>query len=202
LLVSKRSRIMTVSGLCGLASPLLTLSLIFTAISMSPWFSWVENALSDLGVSGLPAIIFNSSLVIGGGLTMAFTAGLKELTPNRGLARIGVRTFILSSVAMCGIGLFPETTGRIHFFFSMAFFVLLQLSMLTLGTAMIIDSSKGKWGWFTLILGVCAIAPWVFDWRGVAIPELTSSLAGSTWALAMGMRMLRRSFAGRAKQEF
>jgi len=182
-----------ISAICGLASPISTLSLIFLAISMSPWFSWTDNALSDLGVDGLPSVIFNSSLVIGGILMMIFAAGLKELAPNHVLARLGIWILILSSLAMCGIGLFPETAGRIHFFFSLAFFVLLQLSLLSLGTAMIIDSHRGKLGWFTFLLGILAIAPWAFHWRGVAIPELTSSLAGTTWALIMGIRMIRKS---------
>ena len=50
------------AALCGLLTPTITLALIFIAIKLSPWFSWHDNALSDMGVSATPNP-FNAALL-------------------------------------------------------------------------------------------------------------------------------------------
>ena len=45
------TRFTRLAGLCGLITPVFTLTLIFVSIALSPWFSWHDNALSDMGVS-------------------------------------------------------------------------------------------------------------------------------------------------------
>jgi hypothetical membrane protein len=185
--------VILVSGISGVISPLLSLSMIFLAISFSPWFNWFNNALSDLGVSDLASIVFNAGLISGGALTIVFVFGLKYLLHGRMTSTIGRILLVLTGVALMGIGLFPETTGVAHFFFSVAFFVLLPISSWTLGADMLRHSTKEPWGWFSMIIGVVSIVPWLFRWRGVAIPEMTSSLAMSVWSITMGLRLLRES---------
>ncbi|HJX23455.1 MAG TPA: DUF998 domain-containing protein [Candidatus Bathyarchaeia archaeon] len=185
--------VILVSGICGVVSPLLSLALIFLAISFSPWFSWFGNALSDLGVRDLAAVVFNSGLISSGVLTIVFTLGVKYLLRGGILSMIGRILLILTGVMLSGIGLFPETSGVTHFFFSVAFFILLPLSTWTLGADMLRYSREEPWGWFSLIIGAVAIIPWFFPWRGVAIPEMTSALAMSIWSIAMGLRLLRKS---------
>ena len=182
---------MTVSGVCGLLSPLISLTMIFVAISLSPWFNWTENALSDLGVSGLASIVFNSSLIIAGILAVVFAFGLVKILPNRVPVKVGIGVLVLSATSLCCIGFFPETTRIIHYFFSLAFFILLGLSMLIIGLTTIVYSPRKPLGWFALLIGIWAFAPWIFEWNGVAIPEFISALAGSTWAIVMSIRMLR-----------
>jgi hypothetical membrane protein len=66
-----------VSGICGFLTPILAFALIFSAIASYPEFSWVDNALSDLGiVEGITALLFNSGLLIGGALCFIFATGL------------------------------------------------------------------------------------------------------------------------------
>ena len=79
---SKRITIMRLAGFCGLTNPVIVFSLIVLSISYSSWFSWIENALSDLGVLGMAAILFKSSLIIGGVLTISFAIGLREIMPR------------------------------------------------------------------------------------------------------------------------
>ena len=63
LVLTVQGRLIRISGLCGIAAPIFGFSSIFIAIHYSPWFRWAENALSDLGVEGFSAAVFNSGLV-------------------------------------------------------------------------------------------------------------------------------------------
>ena len=189
----RHDNIILISGICGVVSPLLSQAMIFLAISSSPWFNWFMNALSDLGVSDSSAIVFNAGLVSSGALTIVFTLGIKNILKSGILGKIGSILLALTGLALCGIGLFPETAGIIHFFFSVAFFVLLPLSTWVLGADMLKYSRKEPWGWFSVIVGIAAVIPWLFPWRGVAIPEMASALSISAWSIVMGIRLLRKS---------
>ena len=182
-----------VSGICGVVSPLFSLASIFYAISLSPWFSWFGNALSDLGASVQAAVVFNAGLMASGVLTIVFSFGLKYLMQGGTLSRIGRILLALAGVMLIGIGLFPETTGIVHYFFSVAFFVLFPISTWTLGAEMLRYSRMEPWGWFSVMVGIAAVVPWFLSWAGVAIPEMTSALAMSTWSIVMGIRLLRKS---------
>ncbi len=176
------------AGICGLAAPAVSLVCIFAAISLSPWFSWAGNALSDLGV-GEAAWLFNSGLVAGGVLTTVFALGL--FIPYQDQARrFGALLFFFSALSLVGIGIFSEAAGRTHFYFSVAFFALLALSLMIIGIGSIVARSR-KFGVLTLAIGAVAALPWAFPWGAVAVPELISALAGSVWAAIHGAQFLR-----------
>ncbi len=192
-------RILRVSGVCGVITPLLVLTLIAIAITYSPWFSWTENALSDLGVpyknATIPATLFNSSLIIGGFLTLIFTVGLLEVLPRRISTRTGAYIFASTAFAMSAIGIFPENTGRLHLYVSIAFFTLLAISLLVMGIAVFLDGdTRWKLGLPILLAGMIAGGVWVLPWKSAAIPEMTSALSASTISLILGIRMLKESF--------
>ena len=182
-----RKKWLGLAGLCGVAAPVVALSLIFLAVSISPWFSWSANALSDLGV-GEAAWVFNSGLMTGGILTMVFAAGLLTTFRGRALRRVGAVLLFFDAVALFGIGLFSEAAGDIHSYFSVAFFVLFPLSLFLLGAGAVMVGSK-KFGSFTIVDGVLAALPWAFSWDGVAIPEAISALVASIWIMAEGTRI-------------
>jgi len=182
-----RKKMLRIAGLCGMAAPVIAFSCIFLAISLSPWFSWSANALSDLGV-GEAAWVFNSGLIAGGILTMVFAAGLLVAFKRRTLGRVGAVLLFFGAVALFGIGLFSEAAGAIHSYFSVAFFVLFPLSVFLLGAGAVRAGSR-KFGSFTIVAGVLAALPWVFSWDGVRIPEAISALAGSIWIIAEGARL-------------
>ena len=182
-----RKKWLRLAGLCGVAAPAVAFSCIFLAISMSPWFSWSANALSDLGV-GESALVFNSGLMAGGILTMVFAAGLFVTFRGRALGRVGAVLLFFDAVALFGIGLFSEAAGEIHSYFSVTFFVLFPISLFLLGAGAVMVGSK-KFGSFTIVDGVLAVIPWVFSWDGVAIPEAISALVASIWIMAEGARL-------------
>ena len=186
---------MKAAGLCGVITPIIVITLIALAIFYSPWFGWTKNALSDLGVQGIAAVLFNSGLITGGILTGIFAVGLREALRNRALSHVGSLIFILDAVALCAIGVFPETVGRIHFYVSVAFFVLFPLSAFFIGASMLRFSSERKLGLFTVLVGIVAAVVWMFPWEAVAIPEIVAGLAVSLWSIVFGTKLLRLGYA-------
>jgi hypothetical membrane protein len=180
-------KMLKIAGLCGIAAPVVAISFIFLAVSLSPWFSWSANALSDLGVREA-AWIFNSGLIAAGILSIIFAAGLYANLRERVIGRAGAMLLLISSFALFGIGVFSEAAGAIHTYFSAAFFVLFPLSLFLLGGGAIVAGSW-KLGLFTVAAGVVAAIPWAFRWNGVAIPELISALAASSWSMVRGVML-------------
>ena len=128
-----RKKFLRLAGLSGVAAPLFAFTVLGLSIRSSPWFSWTKNALSDLGVSGPGSYIFNYGLVLTGMLAMVFSLGLYELAESSVSGRLGFLLSVAGDVFLSGIGIFPETSGRIHYYVSVAFFVSMPLSMLALG---------------------------------------------------------------------
>jgi hypothetical membrane protein len=187
-----------VSGICGFLAPVFAFALIFSAIASYSQFSWVDNALSDLGVvEGVTAVLFNSGLLIGGVLCFIFATGLLVFLKERTVGRTGAFVFILASLALFAIGVFPEDIRPVHYFVSVAFFVLLPISMLIIVGAFWL-MRQVRMAVFTLLVAVVAAAPWVlyFSIRyvsGVAVPEAVSAFAGSVWAVVLSGKMLRQA---------
>lgn len=178
---------------CGIISPIITFVLISLAIFNTSWFSWTENALSDLGVEGIEATLFNSGLILGGILYIPFALGIERFFRNQTLGKIGASILLLADVLLIAIGIFPETApNKIHLYVSVGFFLSLALSLLIQGTAMIQTPAERKLGTFTMLIVIIGLAPWILHpWKGVAIPELIAALAATIWSCVMSMKLLR-----------
>jgi hypothetical membrane protein len=187
-----------VSGICGFLAPITAFALIFSAIASYAEFSWVENALSDLGVvEGITATLFNSGLIIGGVLCLVFATGLFVFLKERVIGKIGAIAFLLGSVALFAIGVFPENVRPTHYIVSVMFFMLLPIAMLIIVGAFLL-MHKMRIAAFTLLVAVAAAAPWVLYFAvhyvsGVAIPEAVSAFAGSVWAVTLSGKMLKQA---------
>jgi hypothetical membrane protein len=94
---------------------------------------------------------------------------------------------------LCAIGIFPETAGDIHFYVSVAFFVLLPMSLFLNGVAMMQESSERKTGLFTITAGIVAATVWMLQWSAVAIPEIIAALAAFVWSIVLGIRMFMQT---------
>ena len=180
-----------ISGISGMIVPFIAFTLILLAIGYSPNFSWTENALSDLGVQeGITAVLFNTGLVITGILGTLFAVGLFTLIQESLLSRIGAFVFVLDTLALTAIGIFPGNVKPLHFYASVTFFALLPMSMFLLGFAFL-RTSKTKLGLFTFVVAVVAAIVWVVPFgKGVAIPETLSGLSASTWSVVLGFKIL------------
>lgn len=201
---SRNAAWLKISGIAGIITPVVAFVCIFLAIASYPQFSWVENALSDLGVKpGLTAPLFNYGLIVSGFLALVFATGLFKFLRQRILGKIGVFIFILGTLALIAIGIFPENISPTHYYVSVAFFVFLPVSMLVLVAAFLLVR-KVKMALFTLLVAIVAVAPWIlyFSIRfvpGVAIPEAISALSASTWAIVLGHRMVKQASRSNAR---
>jgi hypothetical membrane protein len=214
VLKTRNVRWLKISGFCGVLTPVVAFTCISLSIASAPEFSWVDNALSDLGVMhGFAAAVFNYGLIVSGILCSIFATNLVRLLrfdvfshdarllypDNRGVG--GVLIFSLACLALVAIGVFPENVKYLHFFASVAFFVLLIGALLHMGIGFWRAKQK-QIAMFTLLLSVVAAAPWLLLFlvryvSGVAIPELIAAVAGGLWTGFFGFKMLK--MASRAK---
>ncbi len=190
-------------------TPIIAFTCIFLAIGSASEFSWVDNALSDLGVmSGVTSVLFNWGLIVSGVLGFFFAISLFramrlfEIFSSDGKLHLlfykglsGALFFSLACLALIAIGVFPETVRYVHTYASVAFFVLLIIALGRLGTSFWQVKQK-SWSVFTLLLGVVAAIPWLLlilvrYVSGVAIPEFISAVAGGLWATVFGFKMLK-----------
>jgi hypothetical membrane protein len=181
----------------GIATPVLAFSCILTAIASYPAFSWTNNALSDLGIiPGVTGPVLNFGLYSSGLFVFNFAVfGLFNYLGNDWIGKIGAVMFVATGVALMGIGVFPENVVPYHYLFSVAFFVLLPISLLVV-TGAFAFKRQAKMALFTLLTAAATATPWILYFtihyvQGVAIPEFASALAGSVWIVVLGYKMLK-----------
>jgi hypothetical membrane protein len=182
---------------CGIIAPVLAFSCILVAVASYPEFSWVDNALSDLGViSGVTGSVFNFGLTVSGVFILCFAVfGLFKYFGDSWIGKCGALAFAATALALIGIGIANENIRPFHYLFSVAFFVLLPISLFII-TAAFAVKRQTKMVLFTLVIAVAAATPWILYFTvhyvsGVAIPEFASALAGSVWTVLLGYKMLK-----------
>lgn len=192
-------------GLLGAITPIIAYSGIILAILMNlEWFSWTDNALSDLGHYGnlgFRAFVFNSGLFVGGILAFIFCLGsyyeereaFNDDTFGKTLLLVGVIAFFFAGVALMGIGIFSEDFGPIHRFLSEVFFISLPFAMWFFGGAFYRRAELKVIGLLALLVGTIAGITWISYsifpfFSGVAIPEAVSSIAVSIWLVLRGIQ--------------
>lgn len=190
LLNLKMPMLLRIAALCGVIGPVISLSFIALAIADTPMFNWFTWALSDLGVNEA-ASIFNSGLIVGGILTTIFAVGLTQIFRKQVLGFIGSFTMVLCSISLLAIGVFPESAGRVHFYVSVSFFVLLVVSLFLVGAQSVRKPPQRYFGAFSILAGVVAGIAWAIPHEGVAIPEITAAFAGSAWSIVLGVKILQ-----------
>ena len=192
------SKLLKVAGVLGLVTPIFVFTCILGAVASSSSFSWINNALSDLGVqSGFTETLFNSALVVSGLLFMIVAIGLFVFLGKSLVGKVGVCLFSVACVALMGIGVFNETFRPTHYIVSVMLFVFLPVSLLVFVGAFW-QEGRRKLSLFTLALGLVAAAPWLLQFAvhyvsGIAIPESVSGLAGAAWTMVLGYLMLKEN---------
>ncbi|MGQ4892232.1 MAG: DUF998 domain-containing protein [Candidatus Njordarchaeia archaeon] len=190
----KMENLLKYKYLIGLITPIIAYGCIFAAIAVSPWFTWSKNALSDLGAHQGSNIIFNTGLIISGLLLILYTALIFERYGNI-IGKIGTIILGLSGIFLLLIGVFPEQYGIIHYDVSVGFFVTFPIAMIILGITHYInwkDYILFVWGILAFIgsFTIWILIPWkTYGITGVAIPEFTSSLLGTTWLAIQSIKM-------------
>jgi len=184
-----------IARVCGFITPLVSYGMIFLAIMNAPWFSWYRNALSDLGARPPSYLYFNSGLILAGFLEALFSIGL--FLNLRGIVgKASAVILFADSIALMCIGIFPETAGRIHFYVSVAFFLLYPIASILFGVHLLSHGKDRLFGVLSVVMAFICLAIWfLVPWRsmgvtGVAIPEFLSSLVGCVWMIYIAYRYL------------
>jgi hypothetical membrane protein len=184
------TRLLRIGGICGSLAPVVTLTLIFISIRLSSWFSWHDNALSDLGVSATPNP-FNAALLIGGALQLVFVIfGLRSMVGPGRLARVGLWAVSIGAIALPMIGIITEDYGRTHYYVAATYFVGTPLSYGLLGSSMIRHGDRIA-GILSISAGIAAIvAITLVPHKRIAVPEILAATIMGAWTFAMGVKLL------------
>ncbi|MGQ9781067.1 MAG: DUF998 domain-containing protein [Nitrososphaeria archaeon] len=175
-------------GILGVTLPYL---FIATSITLSPWFDFYENALSDLGSisrNGLIAFIFNFGLVISGSLVSLFTLVLSSQKRSWKFL-LWTPLLLIDAVDLSLIGIFNVDAGRIHSILSIVFFVTAIVTMFVY--------SYLSWplqspyvGALALLFGLTSVLLWSvrWPWSNVAIQESATAIMTSIWLVLVTIK--------------
>ena len=188
-----------IGAVAGLLAPVLAFSCILSAIASYPAFSWANNALSDLGVvRGVTGPLFNFGLCASGFLGFVFVVfGLFTYLGKSFAGKVGALAFGAATVALVAIGVFNESFSGTHYAVSVAFFVLVPVSLF-ITTFAFVHAHQTRTAILTVGMGVVAALPWIFLFAfhyapNVAIPEAISGLAVSAWTIALSYNILKQA---------
>ena len=157
----------------GATPPICAFVFIGISIALSPWFSWTDNALSDLGVSPV-APIFNGGLILTGILLSLFAIAVTQIELKSRFGLASAISFLVAGFGVAGVGIFTEAFIELHILFAMFCFIPLLLSFILFGVRWAlkrgISSSKiltilivvGVVGIISGVIGVSKMNPWEF----------------------------------------
>ena len=162
-------------SLLGVIGPLTAYVFIGFSIASAPWFSWSENALSDLGhaLGSNVAPYFNFGLAFAGLLVLIYA-----VTVFRRHAKLSSLCLAASAFSLQLIAVFDEVYGSLHLTVSVLFFV-------SIGIASIVYAME-KGSLLAAIAVVVGLASWISYWAGIydagiAVPEIISATAVVSW---------------------
>jgi hypothetical membrane protein len=183
------TRLTRLAGLCGIVSPIVTLTLIFVAIAQSPWFSWHDNALSDMGISQTPNS-FNAALLIGGVMYLMFVAGFfRWLGLTSPLSQLAAWLMLAGGIGLTLISIITEAAGSIHDVVAAAYFFVTPLAYALFGIDLFRRGVRLR-GALTIAAGVAALLfITVVPHRRIAVPEILAAVIIAAWTFSTGMMM-------------
>ena len=150
----------------GIAGGIVYWLFVALSISRNPWFSFFDNALSDLGAGEASSPwIYNYGLIITAVFILAFSVYLIISAENK-LGTVGGAYVSVSAIFLALIGVFPGGT-RPHVFVSTYFFVQFFLGMLIYGAGSkdrVIRYGSG-------LLFALAVLGTLISWPSVALIE-------------------------------
>ncbi len=174
----------SIGHVLGIAGVIVAIAGLALSIGLAQDFSLQENALSDLGGPDVDAPwIFNATVIIGGVFASIFFLTLIRRLSNR-YQQIGVGLFLIASLSLVGVGLFP-IDHDLHLGMAFGFFLGITLGLIVVGYG---DREVGlerrsKIAWNLALLHIIA---WSFAYMaldGVALPELVGVVAYGIWIL-------------------
>jgi hypothetical membrane protein len=156
---------------------------------LSPWFSWENNALSDLGhsVKSDVAQLFNFGLLLCGFLLIVYS--IKSFKEH---AKYTSYTLVFAGFSLQLISTFDEVYGELHFLVSVLFFVAIGLASISYfiekkSKLALIAFAVGALSWILYGLKVYS--------SGISVPEAVSAGAVAVWVVLASCKLYQRRYA-------
>ncbi|AMQ18111.1 DUF998 domain-containing protein [Thermococcus peptonophilus] len=171
-------------GYIALALPFIFTVGLSIVIHHNPWFSFTDNALSDMGSLKNPARWwFNGFLMVYALITLipaiaAFRNGLSYLMPA-------------AAVFLFLVGVFPEEKA-LHAPSAVLFYILALTDIAIIGIKL--GRSGVKFGYLWSILAVATFFAMLYltrVFKGLAIPELVGATTIMAWFVYIGLLLLK-----------
>ena len=194
----KNLKLMRIAGVSGISGSVFVIIMVLLATFVSPWFSWEENALSELGV-GEVSLFFNCAVLVGGLLGFFFAFGVKEYLDEEPKVKLGIVSFMLASLCLVFVAVFTIDYPFTHGLVSLGYFLLGPIGLILIG----LGTENVPVKKMSFVLGIAAlitilVLPIVFLVSplhvGFAIPELIHSLIVGMWTINMSLKLLSYSF--------
>ena len=174
-----QERVYTLFGVFG---PLLVYISITLSLVLSPWFSWENNMLSDLGhaVNSNSAPIFNIGLLLSGFFIMIYALTVFKKHAKYSSYCLFVSTFFVQLLAA-----FNEVYGSLHYAVAVPHFLMLSLTSIVYtierrSVVALVTLSVVMITWLLYTLNMFNI--------GIAVPETVSKLVVA-WIMYSAIRM-------------
>ena len=183
----------------GTIAPICALVSMGFSIALSPWFSWTQNALSDLGVSKV-APIFNSGLILTGILTSIFAIAYAKAEQEDNISLTGAVVLLFMGISTVGVGVFTEAFLGMHILFAFSCFGSLILSFtifcvrfaLELGTKKLLYIASSITIIGFVVWYIISLSPINISLRGVATLEALIALPFFPLYLILSIRLHRK----------
>ncbi|MCK4885487.1 DUF998 domain-containing protein [Candidatus Bathyarchaeota archaeon] len=170
-------------ALFGLVAPLIAIFFIAISILLSPWFSWWNNALSDLGhsVNSEVAPLFNFGLLLSGFFLIFYS-----ITSFRNHAKYTSYLLAIVGLTLQLVATFDEVYGSLHSQVSVLFFVALYFASVSY-----VIEKRSVLAFAALIIGLVSWILYGIDiYRsGIAVPEIISLMVTSIWVMLSALRI-------------
>jgi hypothetical membrane protein len=154
-------------ALCGMLAPIVFALALAVFSLMSPGYSNLTNAVSELGVTGAPyALAWNAiGFVLVGALTIAYGWGLRlDMRPVSGSTIVPLLVAI-SGLGFAGLGSFyaeagfqPSLRTTLHFVMVSVCFLAFILVAFIFPAKMKRNDYWKKWALFSVVMGILAVA--------------------------------------------
>jgi hypothetical membrane protein len=124
------------------------LTVIMLGASMAPGYDINGGAISDLGVIGETALLFNVSLVIVGVLNVAAGLLLYRATDRRSILAV----FAVAGLGALGAGLFPLDVSGLHGIFALVAFLFFNIEAILVGA--VVSGPLRAVSWIAGLMGI------------------------------------------------
>ena len=187
-----------ISGICGILAVAVSAIGMGIAVAIYPSFDWSTDFVSHLGSEGaVSAPFFNNGVIASGVLLFVFSIGLLKSLNNK-ISKFGCIAMAGAAIGLAGLGIYNLPHVFLHRVFTIPFFLLIPVSILLIGSGLLLNNKKGL-GRKTIFAGavISAFALGTLITRMMELPafavfETLASASGNIWVIAISIMLIRK----------